>query len=412
MKKKIAIIGSGISGLTCGYLLHKEFDIEIFEANNYIGGHTSTVDVGDLAIDTGFIVFNDRTYPSFKKIIDKLGVDYRPTEMSFSVRNDKLGLEYNGNNLNSLFADRKNIINPRFIKLIYDILKFNRLAKQNIANRNEVLKEFIDRHNFGRWFTECYILPMGSAIWSMGIKEMLDFPFDFFVRFFNNHGLLDINNRPQWYTICGGSRNYIPKLTDGFSDKIHLNAKVKQVIRNEQEIEIILADGTRKIFSEVICACHSDQVLQILSKPTPEESRVLGLIKYSKNEVVLHTDESLLPKRKLAHASWNYLITGKSEKQATLTYNMNILQGLKSHKIYCVTLNSTELIDQKKIIMKFNYEHPVYTEEAVLAQKDWAKISGKDRIHYCGAYWADGFHEDGVKSAIQVSKTLGVELAI
>jgi predicted NAD/FAD-binding protein len=412
MKKKIAIIGSGISGLTCGYLLHQDFDIEIFEANNYIGGHTSTIEVDELAIDTGFIVFNDRTYPNFQKILDRLGVDYRPTEMSFSVRNDQWGLEYNGNNLNSLFAYRKNIINPKFIKLIYDILKFNRLAKKNIVNRNETLKEFIDKHNFGRWFIGGYILPMGSAIWSMGIKEMLDFPFAFFARFFNNHGLLDVNNRPQWYTICGGSQNYIPKLTSGFSDKIHLNAEVKQIIRNEQDVELIFTDGTKKSFHEVICACHSDQALRILAKPTAAEAKILGAVKYSKNEVVLHSDESLLPRRKLAHASWNYLITRHSDKQATLTYNMNILQGLKSDKIYCVTLNSNEMIAKEKIIAKFNYEHPIYTEEAVIAQQGWAKISGVERIHYCGAYWANGFHEDGVKSAIQVCENLGVEFAI
>lgn len=411
MKKKIAIIGSGISGLTCGYLLHKDFDIEIFEANNYIGGHTSTINVGELAIDTGFIVFNDRTYPNFQKILDTLGVKYRPTEMSFSVRNDQWGLEYNGNNLNSLFADRKNIFSPKFIKLIYDILKFNRLAKKTTSFQNETLKEFIAKNNFGKWFVEGYILPMGSAIWSMGIKEMLDFPFAFFARFFNNHGLLDVNNRPQWYTICGGSKNYIPKLTNGFSDKIHLNAEVKQIIRNENNVEIVFTDGTKKSFAEVICACHSNQALQILAAPTKEEVNILEAIKYSKNEVVLHTDESLLPKRKLAHASWNYLMTGQSDKQATLTYNMNILQGLRADKIYCVTLNSTEMIAKDKIIATFNYKHPIYTEEAVIAQKNWAKISGVDKIHYCGAYWVNGFHEDGVKSAIEVCKKLGVEFA-
>lgn len=412
MRKKIAIIGSGISGLTCGYLLHKGADIEIFEANDYIGGHNHTVDIDGLAIDTGFIVFNNRTYPNFQKLLDNIGVNYRPTEMSFSVRNDGWGLEYNGNNLNSLFADRKNLINPKFIRLIYDILKFNRRAKNYISDKDETLGQFIDRHKFGKWFTDGYILPMGSAIWSMGIAEMLDFPFSFFARFFNNHGLLDINNRPQWYTVCGGSRNYIPQLTRGFKQKIFLNHKVEKVVRREDKIELIFADGCSRNFNEVICASHSDQTLKILADPTPAEKQVLNAIRYSKNEVILHTDSSLLPKRKLAYASWNYLITDKSSSQATLTYNMNILQGLTADKTYCVTLNSGSMIDPDKIYGRFNYEHPIYTKESLMAQKRWPEISGKDRIHFCGAYWADGFHEDGVRSAIKVCEQLGAGFAV
>jgi len=409
MKKRLAIIGSGISGLTCGYLLHKEYDLEIFEANGYIGGHTHTVDVNNLAIDTGFIVFNDRNYPNFKSILDKLQVTYRPTEMSFSFRNDVWNLEYNGNNLNSLFADRKNLINPNFIKLIYDIVRFNRLAKKNINHSNETLEQFILRNNFGKWFVDGYILPMVGAIWSIGKDQALEFPFAFFSRFFNNHGLLDIFNRPQWYTICGGSSNYITKMIHGFEDKVFLNSQVKQLVRNQDNIEIIFADNSKKIFNEVICACNSNQALQLLSQPTTDEKQILSNITFSSNEVILHTDKSLLPKRKLASASWNYLVTNQSEKKATVTYNMNILQGLLSSEIYCVTLNSSELIAQEKILAKFNYDHPIYTQEAIEAQNNWHNISGKNRIHYCGAYWASGFHEDGVNSAIRVCNQLGVK---
>lgn len=410
MVKKIAIIGSGISGLTCAYLLNEKYDIEVLEANDYIGGHTHTVDINGLAIDTGFIVFNDRTYPNFQKILDQLGVSYRPTEMSFSVRNDNWGLEYNGNTLNSLFADRKNFFRPKFYRLILDILKFNKLAKQvNESDSRVTLGEFVHKNKFSDWFINGYILPMGSAIWSMGMAEMLDFPFVFFAKFFNNHGLLDVTNRPQWYTINGGSRNYIPKLTAGFADKILLNSPVSKVIRHADHIKLVLVNGESKKYDEVICACHSDQALQLLDNPSDDEQKILGAIKYSNNDVILHRDTSLLPRNKLAHASWNYLISDNSDNKATLTYNMNILQGLNTQTTYCVTLNSSNLIDESQICAKFNYAHPVYSDESVAAQAQWSKISGCDRVYYCGAYWSAGFHEDGVKSALMVCKQLGVE---
>ncbi|MCX8513958.1 MAG: hypothetical protein RL017_249 [Pseudomonadota bacterium] len=406
--KKIAIIGSGISGLTCGYLLQQKFDIEIFESNNYSGGHAHTVNVNNLAIDTGFIVFNNRTYPNFKKMMDKLHVAYHSTEMSFSVRNDACGLEYNGNNLNALFANRKNLINPYFIKLIYDIFKFNRLAKKNTGLPNETLQQFIARNNFGKWFVDGYILPMVASIWSIGKNQALNFPFAFFYNFFNNHGLLDIYNRPQWYTIAGGSRTYINKITTGFHDKIHLNSQVKHLIRKQQGVEVTFENNETKIFDEVICACNSTQALKMLKQPTTLEEQVLGAIKYSSNEVVLHTDTTLLPRKKLAYASWNYLVTEQSDKKTTLTYNMNILQKLKTDEIYCITLNSSDLISEEKIIAKFNYDHPIFTHAVIAAQTKWQNISGSDRIHYCGAYWGNGFHEDGVNSAIKVCNHLGV----
>jgi predicted NAD/FAD-binding protein len=399
---KIAIIGSGISGLTAAYYLHDKHDIRVFERENYIGGHTHTIDVDGLAMDTGFIVFNDRNYPNFKGLMDKLGVTYRPTEMSFAVRNDAWDLEYNGNTLNTLFANRRNFFRPKFYSLILDILRFNKLAKSGNYAKNISLSKFLAQNNFGKWFCDGYILPMGSAIWSMGMDEMLDFPLDFFVKFFHNHGLLDINNRPQWYTISGGSRNYIPQLTAGFKDKILLNTPVKSVVRIESGVEIHLHDGSVEIFDEVIFACHSDEALKLLSKPTSLELDILGAIKYSNNEVIVHTDINLLPKRQLAYASWNYLMTESSQNKATLTYDMNILQGLNSAKTYCVTLNATNLINPDKILARFNYAHPVYSSEAVIAQKRFVEISGINHTHYSGAYWANGFHEDGVTSSIRV----------
>ena len=403
---KIAIIGSGISGLSAAYYLNEKHDIQIFEREDYIGGHTHTVDVEGEAIDTGFIVFNDRTYPNFKGLMDKLDVSYRPTEMSFAVRNDKWGLEYNGNNLNTLFADRKNFFRPKFYSLILDILRFNKICKSGKYDKTLTLSQFLKANKFSKWFCDGYILPMGSAIWSMGLDEMLDFPLEFFVKFFHNHGLLDINNRPQWYTISGGSRNYIPKLTAAFKEKILLNTPVAKVRRMESNVEIELHDGRIEIFDEVIFACHSDEALKLLADATDKEKEILGAIKYSKNEVVLHTDISLLPKRPLAYASWNYLMTNSSQNMATLTYDMNILQGLETKKIYCVTLNATNLINPDKILASFNYSHPVYSGGAVLAQQRFGEISGINKTHFCGAYWANGFHEDGVTSALRVASRI------
>lgn len=406
---KIAIIGSGISGLTAAYYTNMNHDIQIFEAESWIGGHTHTIKVDGLNIDTGFIVFNDRTYPNFQKLMDKLGVKYRPTEMSFAVRNDNWSLEYNGNNLNSLFADRKNIFNPKFYKLLSDILKFNKIVKSGRYNPNYTLGQFIQENQFSEWFSHGYILPMGSAIWSMGIKEMLDFPLEFFAKFFINHGLLEITNRPQWFTIEGGSCQYIEPLTKNFKDKIFTNAKVEKVKRDNNKVQIIVNQETLE-FDKVIFACHSDQALKLLESPSPLEQEIIGSIKYSNNEVILHNDVSLLPKRKLAHASWNYLITNKSNNQATLTYDMNILQGLKSPKTYCVTLNNTELINKSKILASYNYSHPIYSRESVKAQQRFNEVSGHNNTYYCGAYWKNGFHEDGVVSALRVCEQLGVKI--
>jgi predicted NAD/FAD-binding protein len=339
--------------------------------------------------------------------MDKLGVAYRPTEMSFAVRNDSWALEYNGNNLNTLFADRKNLLRPKFYSMILDILRFNKQLKSGNYNRELSLGAFLAENNFGEWFSNGYLLPMCSAIWSMGILETLDFPLEFFVKFFINHGLLDISNRPQWYTIEGGSRNYIAKLTAGFESKIKLNHGVKLVKRSVDGVELIFMDNSTAKFDQVVFACHSDQALEMLCDPTTSEKDILGMIKYSSNEVVVHTDISLLPKRKLAYASWNYLVSKNSFTQATLTYNMNILQGLISDKTYCVTLNSSELIDKSCILAEFNYTHPVYSKNALTAQARWKEISGVNNTHYCGAYWANGFHEDGVVSALKVCENLG-----
>jgi predicted NAD/FAD-binding protein len=421
MSKKIAIIGTGISGLTCGYLLHKKHNITLFEANNYIGGHTATKDVEvngrQYAIDTGFIVFNDWTYPNFIKLMDKIGVQSQATEMSFSVKNLSRNLEYNGNTLNSLFAQRRNILRPRFWRIVRDILKFNKVCKKGAAEKTdygrETLHEFLIQHQFSDDFTYNYILPMCAAIWSTSLEDIKAFPFTFFLRFFNNHGLLNITDRPQWRSIVGGSREYIKPLIAGFEDNIKLNSPVKSVTDKDNQKLVRLQDNSEHLFDEVIFACHSDQALAIIAVPSSNHTEILGDMPYAKNEVVLHTDVSVLPVRKLAWASWNYLIKGyegESQDPAVLTYNMNILQNIQSDTTFCVTLNNGKDIDQEKILGTYHYSHPQFNNQTIVAQSRWAEISGKQGLHFCGAYWHNGFHEDGVRSALDVCESFGEQL--
>ncbi|PSU36032.1 NAD(P)/FAD-dependent oxidoreductase [Photobacterium lutimaris] len=413
---KIAIIGSGISGLTCAHYLDKHHDITVFEANDYIGGHTATVDVevasGQYAIDTGFIVFNDRTYPKFERLLSEIGVCGEPTEMSFSVNNALNGLEYNGHHLMSMFAQKTNILNPTFYRFIFDILRFNKLAKEVdlVTETSQTLGEFLSAHKFNSYFCENYILPMGAAIWSSTLSDMRQFPFTFFVRFFRNHGLLDVSNRPQWYVIPGGSREYVKHLIIPFKDKIRRACPVTSVKRTHGKVAVT-ANGISEIFEQVIFACHSDQALNMLVDSTEAENKILGELKYQKNDVVLHTDESLLPKRKAAWASWNYHLGNNEngqweDKQTTLTYNMNILQGIESPETFCVTLNQTDQIAPEKILRKFVYSHPVFSTESIKAQQCREQINGVDSTWYCGAYWYNGFHEDGVRSALDVVESI------
>ncbi|MBT2152522.1 FAD-dependent oxidoreductase [Pseudoalteromonas tetraodonis] len=414
--KKIAIIGTGVSGLTCGHLLHKHYDVTLFEKNDYIGGHTATVDVVhsgiNYAIDTGFIVFNDRTYPYFEKLLKRIGVKRKPTQMSFSVHNEATGFEYNGHTFSSLFAQRRNIVRPKFWRLLYDIVRFNKLCKALHAKGHyteQSLGQLLQQHRFNDFFKYHYILPMGAAIWSTSIKEMENVGVEFFVKFFFNHGLLDITNRPQWYVIPGGSREYIKPLIAGFADKIQLNTDIKSVTRDEQGATITFVDGQQALFDKVIFACHSDQALALLGDACEQENKVLGAIPYTENSVVLHTDVSLLPDRKAAWASWNYLLNNNTDKAAVVTYQMNILQGIKSDTQFCVTLNHLEGINQSKILREFTYHHPVFNQLSIAAQQQKHTVDGQNNTYFCGAYWYNGFHEDGVRSAVDVAKQLGVE---
>ena len=404
---KIAVIGTGIAGNVAAWHLCREHEITVFEANSHIGGHTHTHDIvhnGEQhAIDTGFIVFNDWTYPNFIALLDELGVESRPTAMSFSSRCETTGIEYNGSSLNGLFARRRNLFSPRFHGMIRDILRFNREARELLASNDEslTLGRYLHDMKYGRLFIDNYIIPMGAAIWSTDPQQMLAFPACYFVRFFANHGLLNIRNRPQWRVISGGSREYVKSLTAPFRDRIRLNEAVVSVKRLPTHVELRTSAGHTERFDHLFIATHSDQALAALSDPTGPEREVLGAIPYQQNEVELHTDISLLPKSRRAWAAWNYLRRDGDSTRVSVTYNMNILQGIQSTTTFCVTLNDAQHIDPDKIIRRIQYHHPVYTAQGVAAQQRQRDINGECRTWYCGAYWRHGFHEDGVVSALQ-----------
>ena len=410
---KIAIIGSGVSGLICGYNLSRNHEVSMFEANDYIGGHTATIDVEvdgqSWKVDTGFIVFNDHTYPYFQGLMDALGVDYQPTEMSFSVTSESSGLVYNGNSIATLFAQKKNLINPKFWGLIRSILRFNKrckaLNKAGNIDPNKTVGDFLKEERFNQYFAENYILPMGAAIWSASLGEIESFPLRFFIQFFDNHGLLNVADRPQWFSIKGGSNQYIPKLIKGFEDSIYLSKAVNSVSRDADGVWLSFESGQKQHFDEVVFACHSDQALQLLEAPTQAQQQILSSIPYRDNEVILHTDDKLLPEIPQAVASWNYHLSGVREEPASVTYSMNILQCLpEGAPKFCVTLNKTQQIDPDKVLRTFSYSHPVFSRDMVAAQQRRAEICGIDGMHFCGAYWYNGFHEDGVKSALDVCK--------
>lgn len=413
---KIAIVGSGISGLTSAWLLSQQHDITVFEANDYLGGHTATVNVDvagkTLAVDTGFIVFNDRTYPLFQQLLSRIGVGASPTEMSFSVHQAQTGLEYNGHTLGSMFAQRSNLFNPGFYGFLAEIVRFNLLCKKVLKegelSDQDTLGDFVDRYGFSEFFTGHYILPMVAAIWSSSLADSRDFPLAFFLRFFNHHGLLNLIDRPQWYVVKGGSRSYIPALTAPLKD-IRLNTPVLGIRRHLTGV-VITTQAGEETFDEVVLACHSDQALRLLTDASVKEQEVLSGLEYRDNEVVLHTDTRLLPKEPRAWASWNYWLDGTENALPAVTYNMNILQGITSSETLCVTLNRSDAIAPDKILRRFNYAHPVYNRAAITAQGRRLEICGQQRTHFCGAYWYNGFHEDGVKSALDVCARFGISL--
>ena len=409
---KIAIIGSGIAGNVVAHRLQREHEITVFEAAAHIGGHTHTHEIdlhGErLAIDTGFIVFNDWTYPNFIALLSELGVESQPSAMSFSVRNEASGLEYNGTTLNTLFAQRRNLLRPSFHRMLRDIMRFNREAPALLESASDIaLGEYLAAQGYSREFIGDYLMPMGAAIWSTDPAHMLAFPARFFVRFFHNHGMLSVNSRPQWRAIRGGSARYVDKLVAPFRHRIRLNTPVETVRRLRDRV-LIKARGTEvERFDQVFFACHSDQALNLLVDATPLEREILGAIPYQENEVVLHTDTALLPRARRAWAAWNYHVVSGQPERAALTYNMNILQSLRTRATVCVTLNHSEHIAPERIIKRLSCQHPLYTPAGVAAQQRQHEINGVHRSYFCGAYWRFGFHEDGVVSALNALEHFG-----
>jgi predicted NAD/FAD-binding protein len=403
---KIAVVGTGIAGNVAAYHLSKEHDITVFEADDHIGGHTHTHDIEwqgrQFAIDTGFIVFNYKTYPNFIRLLDELGVEVQASTMSFSARCEESDFEYSGSSLNSLFAQRSNLLRPKFYRMLREIMRFNReaLALMDSGDDQLTLGEYLKRGHYHDEFVRYYIIPMGSAIWSTDPHLMYRFPARYFIRFFYNHGLLNITDRPTWYVIKGGSREYVKRLTAPFTDRIRLNTPVEWIRRSNQGVLIKARNSDVERFDSVFLACHSDQALDMLADASPLEKRILGAIPYKKNEVVLHTDESMLPRRKLAWSSWNAHVSPADTQRASLTYNMNILQSLDAPVQFCVTLNNTQGVDNSKIIKRMTYHHPIYTPDGVLQQARQSEINGIRHTYFCGAYWRHGFHEDGVVSAL------------
>ncbi|MDJ0940868.1 MAG: FAD-dependent oxidoreductase [Woeseiaceae bacterium] len=402
---KIAIVGTGIAGNVAAYMLRDRYDITVYEAGSYIGGHTNTIDVEEggrqIPVDTGFIVFNDRTYPNFIRILDEIGQESQPSVMSFSVRTEDDRLEYNGATLNTLFAQRRNLFRPSFHRMIRDILRFNDTAVASLENEDpdQPVGEYLRRHGYSDEFLGHYLIPMAAAIWSSEPVAVADMPLRFLVRFFHNHGLLQLKDRPQWRVIKGGSREYVGKLVAGHMDSIRINAPVQAITRHLDGVEVTTAEGGNEWYDAVFLACHSDQALRMLSNSTPAEHEVLGAIEYQDNEAVLHTDASVMPRRRRAWAAWNYHLPRDPASCVPVTYNMNILQSLDAEHQYCVTLNNDEHIDPDKIIRRIQYQHPIYKRATIAAQARQQEINC-ERTYFCGAYWRNGFHEDGVVSAM------------
>ena len=412
---RIAVVGAGVSGLVCAHLLHREHELVLFEAGDKAGGHANTVRVetetGVYDIDKGSIVFNDRNYPGFERLLGELGVATQPSQMSFGV-SDGADFEYNGSSPNGLFATRSNLIAPAFHRMIVDLARFNRDARRLLASEeNPSLGEWLSQQHYSRMFVDRLIVPQASAVWSADPAQMWSFPARFLVEFFENHGMLGFRDRPRWRTITGGSRNYVQALTRPWRERLRLSTPVTEVARHPDHVTVSARGCEPERFEAVVLATHSDQALALLADPSERERELLRAIPYQSNEAVLHTDRSLLPRHRRAWASWNYHLDTGVTGRCTVTYHMNHLQSLRADREFCVTLNRTAAIDPERIIRTMHYAHPVYTPAGVAAQSRHHEISGRNRTHYCGAYWGWGFHEDGVKSALRVVREIGARRA-
>lgn len=414
-RQSIAIIGSGISGLGAAYILHPHHDITLYEKSLTLGGHSRTLEVevpeGHIPVDTGFIVFNDRNYPLLTGLFHHLGVPFKKSNMSFGASIADHWFEYGTRSLGAIFAQPKNLLRPSFLRMIADVLHFNRVSKA-FLDSPQTLGECLDTLGMGEWFRHYYLLAMGAAIWSTPLDQMLAFPARSFLRFFDNHGLLTINDQPQWYTVDGGSCEYVKRIAATFESRIKTSCGVVSVTRTSDGVELRDTQGGSATYNQVIFACHSDQVLAMLQNPSEAERSIFGAMRYQPNEVVLHRDTSFMPKAKAAWASWVYLSDGKRDAKPaiSLSYWMNLLQTLPTQTNIIVTLNPSHPPKSELVFNRATLEHPIFDEAAIRAQERIGEIQGRDKLWYCGAYLGHGFHEDGLRSAVNVTSALGTKI--
>ncbi len=415
---RIAVVGAGVSGCLVARLLSSRHEVVLFEANDYPGGHANTVDVAidgrRIPVDTGFMVFNHRNYPNFCRLLHLLEVPSQPSDMSFSVHDEKTGLEYQGSSLNGLFAQRRNFARPQFLSMLRDIVRFNKIATAVLRDGgpsiDQSVEQFLASCRVGRRFRDMYFLPMAAAIWSCSTGDIRGFPAKFMLGFFANHGLLQLRDRPRWRTIVGGARTYLEALLEPISCALRLGTRIASVARSSDAVEVLPEDGEEERFDEVVFATHADQTLQMLADASSAEKGVLGSFPYKSNEAVLHTDRRLLPKRRRTWASWNYRVTADASNLVNVTYDLRRLQRLPLTGPLLLTLNSTDSVASSSIIRSFRYRHPAYDVQSIAAQNRYSEIGGVRRTHYCGAYWGYGFHEDGVNSALRVAASFGIGL--
>ncbi|GAC1441808.1 MAG: FAD-dependent oxidoreductase [Solirubrobacteraceae bacterium] len=410
---RIAVVGGGVAGIVAAHSLHGQHEFTLFEAADYLGGHTNTItverDSGTWHVDTGFIVLNDRNYPNFNRLLREAGVPIQSTHMGFSVKGEDRDFEYAGTP-RGVFCQRSNLTDPGFLRMIADLVRFNRrlrkLLEQGAPGGGPSLGSWVEQEGFSRRFIDELIVPQASAVWSADPASMWDFPVSFLAEFFNNHGMLGFTDRPQWQTVVGGSHAYVKALSAPWADRIRLDSPVESVRRGEHGVELRVRGREPESFDRVVLACHADQALAMLADPTALESELLGAFPYQRNEAVLHTDVSLLPRRRAAWQAWNFHLFERPRPQTTVTYYMNHLQRLNASEHFCVSLNMTDSIDPAKIIRKIDYAHPVYTQAGVSAQGRFDELNGRAGTHFAGAYWGWGFHEDGVRSGLRAVEGL------
>lgn len=412
---KIAVVGSGISGLGSAWLLSRAHEVHLFEKRDRLGGHTHTV-VHDLEgrsvpLDTGFIVYNEATYPLLTQLFQEISQETQASEMSFSVSCADPDLEYASHSFGGLFAKRSLVLSAAYLKMLADVVRFGRRGRRVLAGAADpraTIQEFLRDGRFGEDFARFYLMPMISAIWSSGTEIAAEYPRDPLLRFLDNHGLLQVTGQPEWRTVVGGSHSYIGKLIGPLSDRVHLGLGVETIHRDADRVELVLEDGSSHVFDHVVVAVHADQALAMLAQPTELETELLGRWRYSINDTWLHTDVNLMPRRRAAWASWNYLMDDASRDEASLTYHLNRLQRLDEDRQYMVSLNPVREPEPETVIRRMSYMHPVYTRESVSTQNDLPRLNGENRAHFCGAYFGNGFHEDGFASAVAVADGLGV----